>query len=221
MLTLKRINNITNAILSKTNTFAALGHIVITSKGLFRYDEYKDEYVDRNPFYFSSCKFIDIDYGNYDAQSIIDASREVFSTQDRYLYTIINKNYYWLHNLGQRWEIEAKNKEIPEFIKQDIEIIYEEKDGLVTKYYSIPFMQKSIRYEVYNDGFEEIEIETDEEVEVIAYRFNSTSLDFKNDDLFIDCVLVFARAFCNYPLTRNELLEDFDNIINNFKIQMY
>lgn len=223
MLTIERIQNITNEILSKHSTFQAVGHIAITVKGIFRFDENKNQYIDRNCFYFSKNKFIEIDVDDYIGETL-EASRSAFSDEDRYLHIIINKNYYWLHNLGTIWEIEAKNKELPEFIRQDIEIIYEEKNGIVNKYYSIPFIQQVPEYIFYsddNDNNDEYYESTGEYIDAIAYRFNSTSLDFKNDELFINCILVFARDFCNFPLTKKELLEDFDNIVNNFKIQMY
>lgn len=228
MLTIKRIENIINEILTKHSSFQTAGEISVTVKGIFRFEKYKNQYVDRNCFYFSKKRFIEIDADDYTAETL-EASLSAYSDEDRYLHIIIGENYYWLHNLGTRWELEEKNKELPEFIRQDIEIIYEEKDGFVNKYYSIPFIQKIPEYISYGNDDEERyynqnEIhyeETGEYIDAITYRFNSTSLDFKNDELFINSVLIFAREFCNYPLTKKELSEDFENIINNFKIQMY
>lgn len=198
VITSERINNLMNQILGINSIFKNNGDCIASPKGLFTYNKNNNSYDNKVDFFYSFQEFVNIDAKNY-VSSILKASN-ISLAKDKYLHIIIDHEYYWLFNLGTRWELESKKEELPDFIRNDIDIVYEEKDGSFEKYYSIPFVNKS---------------------DEIIYRFNSKSLDFKNDELFQQSVINFAKTFSDCELSLKELLGDFDNIINGFEIQMY
>ena len=196
--TSERIDILMNQMLGVDSIFKNNGDCIASPKGLFTYNKNNNSYDNKVDFFYSFQEFVNIDAKNY-VSSILKASN-ISLANDKYLHIVIDQEYYWLFNLGTRWELESKKEELPDFIRNDIDIVYEEKDGSFEKYYSIPFVNKS---------------------DEIIYRFNSKSLDFQNDELFQQSIINFAKNFSDYELSLKELLGDFDNIINGFEIQMY
>lgn len=198
-----RLVNALNNVESKDNEQLKIDNIYLNNYGVYYCEEASKSCKLRYNYFFSEGQ---ISNDSIDSHDFIQPSKDVNENHEG-LYIRLkiaqNEGFFSLNIYKEMKSLkDYAQRTLPkEFLQNDIEIFFEEKDGKTKMYYCFLIISK----------------ETD-----LSYkRVFSSSLNIAKDNLFLSGIMKYAEKEYQPPFTLEDLKKDFETCMENLKLMNY
>lgn len=178
------------------------GLILVLSQDTTVFDDYYQTYAKEiSSIYASEKSFESLERKDLDSK-LVRKNLQCHNVDNDWLCIVLDYDCPYLGRKSKS-NIKKEVSEIIDFDKNCMSIIIEEKNGIINFYYWLRLTKNNM-------------VDNDDNIWV-----KSKTLDFKNDDLFLEQVQNQMYLTFRYKLTKTEILNNFDEIMEMFKIDSY